>query len=188
MSRFFVKNPQLFQGAEKALLVHLPMSQQTEKSHTAFFYSFSDSHIYNFDYADTFIEQISLTQLPLMFEHSKSVTEQASPDAPFYNYIRYIPILSSGSQISHNFNALKNAIQVRNNPQRVVAVLELCHDRVGDTMQTLVRPEELAEKEIEITQALGNHLSWIRDKVKTFINILGGVERFHKLKSVNRRF
>lgn len=69
-----------------------------------------------------------------------------------------------------------------------MAVLEVCHEQVGETLQTLVRPEELGEKEIEITQTLGNHLSWIRDKVKTFINILSGVERFHKLKTVNRRF
>ena len=69
-----------------------------------------------------------------------------------------------------------------------MAVLELCHERVGHSFEPLVRPQELAEKEIEITQALGNHLAWIRDKVKTFINILSGVDRFHKLKSLNRRF
>ena len=69
-----------------------------------------------------------------------------------------------------------------------MAVLELCHEemRVDEALRAAVRPEELGEKEVELTAALGGQLCWIRDKVKTFVSVLGAVERLRRQKAENK--
>ena len=53
---------------------------------------------------------MALTHIPVMFEHSKSVTQQADPGAPIYHFVRYLPILSSASPVARSMKDLRNIL------------------------------------------------------------------------------
>ena len=138
LKTFSISLPKIV-NCEKVLLILLPEWQMEAK--LAYFYSFGDNHIYNFEYENTFVDEIcnngEVVFFPppggnKMLKH-KSITEEV------YGFIKYIPITNT----KHRVHAIAEVSWGSHHP--VLENIEGMY-QIQDTEATMVN---LLSREIE---------------------------------------
>lgn len=130
--------------SERALLILLP----PHSNKVAFFYLFSDNHVYNFSYENTFVEEIVRSGEPRVFSSSRSFNESAPPVFNITNEefacVKYVPLFDTDKR-------------------NVIAVLELSTNRHSGPREDLER---------EVTQEVQGKICAFVYKMKNFCSAL----------------
>jgi hypothetical protein len=103
-------------------------------SKVAYFYLFADNHIYNFDYENTFIDEIIRTKQGVTFprnptdspSYSKSEEDTHNTQSDYAKILGESPcIVKSITNEEHNYIVYEPIVDPTNSSQ-VLAVLEIC--------------------------------------------------------------
>eukprot|EP01022_Parablepharisma_sp_SALTPOND_P021069 TRINITY_DN400_c0_g1_i1.p1 TRINITY_DN400_c0_g1~~TRINITY_DN400_c0_g1_i1.p1 ORF type:complete len:1547 (-),score=137.31 TRINITY_DN400_c0_g1_i1:937-5577(-) len=144
-------------GTDKTLIILIQEQQKL-----AYFYSFADAHVYNFDFAGTFIESIVLTGEPICFPTEEDSERKAqSINEEDFEFIRYIPITSKG---------------------KVTGICEMCYHLIGENTGIKDADVKMPELEAVYADSLSNELDRFKAKLNYFVRTASNV-----VKKVNKR-
>lgn len=152
--------------AEKAMIVLIQPNDQG--SNFAYFYSFSDAHIYNFDYAGTFVEGIvnsgEIVTFPKDSEGNGKVQSINEED---FDCIHYIPAKTDG---------------------RVTCIAEICYKNMGDINELLKEKEKMIELETTFSQIIAHELKGYSCKLRAFLYSVNNIVTDVRTRKLYSRF
>jgi len=142
-------------NSDKSLII-LTQDDEINNKKLAYFYSFSDAHVYSFDFSGTFIETIVSTGETIIFPTEEDIKQNnlkaQSINEEEFNQIKYIPIMG--------------------NTEKTQCVLELCYKNVQHSVPESEKINELTQIFIE---TLSKEIEQFMHKISFFTQRISNI-------------